>query len=536
MRLRAAAAALLGCLLAAPAAPAPPAEAAAAADPAAAPVALGRQIYQRGVGAGGREIPAAISGGGMEVPASVLPCVGCHGEDGRGRAEGGVSPSDLTWEALTKPYGVRHASGREHPPYDERSLVWAITTGADPGGNALGDAMPRYRLTADEASALVAFLRQLDRSPEPGVSDSAVRLGVVLPPPELRSVGEAVGAALQALVAAYNRDGGVYGRRLELRFAAPSGSPAERRAAVAKLLDDEPFALVAGFIAGADAEIASLAAERKVPLVGPFTLDPQVALPLNRYVFYLISGLEQQARALVDFAATQPDEAPAARVAVVYPGDPVSQRLAAAIADQGRRDDLSGAWGSVAAVPYASGKLDAEAVARAQLAAGTDVAFLLGPEADAGALLQAAATVGWRPRFYLPGALAGGLGTGLPAATAERVFLSAPVIAADRRSWALERFRKLTLPPDAGPGHQPMQLAAVAAAEVLVEGMRRAGRDLTRERLIDTLEHLYDYDTGLLPPITYGPARRVGALGAYILAYDGSRRSFSPTGEWVTPR
>lgn len=507
----------------------------AASGPASAPEELGRRIYEEGVGEDGREIVAALAGG-AEVSASVLPCAGCHGADGRGRPEGGVSPSDLTWEALTKPYGVTHGTGREHPAYDQRSLVRAVTTGVDPAGNSLSAAMPRYRLTHREAAALVEHLRQLGRGAEPGLGDSGVRLGVILPPPELGGLGEALRAALVALAERYNEGGGFYGRRVELRFASAEGPPAARRAAVEELLDDEePFALVAGFIAGADAEIASLAAERRVPLVGPFTLHPQVDLPLNRWVFYLISGLEQQCRALVDFAARHA-EIPPGRVAVVHPDDPASGRVAMAIREQGKRQRAAGAWDAIAAIPFAAGALDARALVRQELEAGTEAAFLLGSEAEVGAVLAAAAEAGWSPTFYVPGALVGGLGAGLPPEATRRVFLSSPVLDSDRRAWALSRFRALDLPEGSPAGYEPMQLAAVAAAEVLFEGLERAGRGLTRDALVDALEGLYDYDTGLLPPVTYGPSRRIGALGAYILAYDESRGSFRPTGEWVTPR
>ncbi|HSL81860.1 MAG TPA: ABC transporter substrate-binding protein [Thermoanaerobaculia bacterium] len=497
---------------------------------------LGRRVYVDGVGAEGREIVAVLAGG-AEVSAAVLPCAGCHGAGGRGRPEGGVSPSNLTWEALTKPYGVTHGSGRAHPPYDERSLVWAVTHGVDPGGNALSDAMPRYRLSRREAEALVAYLRQLGSAAEPGVTGAAVRLGVVLPPPELGGLAEALRAVLEAVAERANEAGGFYGRRVELRFAQPAGTPAGRRAAVAELLDeDRPFALVAGFIAGADGEITALAAERRVPMVGPFTLHPQVGLPLNRWVFYLISGLDQQARALVDFAARRAAGAPPARVVAIHPEEPVAEGVAAAIRAQGRRHGAEGAWGAVAAVPFAPGGLDARSLVDRELAAGTGVAFLLGSEAEVWAVLAAAAEAGWAPAFYVPGALLGGLGNGLPLEAARRVVLSSPVLDSDRRPGALARFRALDL-PDGGPAaYRPMQLAAMASAEVLFEGLERAGRDLTREGLVEALEGLYDYDTGLVPPVTYGPSRRIGALGAHILAFDEGRGAFRPTGEWVTPR
>ena len=219
-----------------------------------------------------------------------------------------MTPSDLTWTALTRPYGVTHPGGRKHPPYDARLLKRAISMGTDPAGNALHVAMPRYRMSLQDMEDLVAYLRQLGTGSDPGVSDTAVRVGVVLPPSEgpLRGMGQAVRAALTARFEAANRDGGIYGRRIEPRFFEAPEPADQRRGWTADFLQrDEVFAAVAPFFAGADAEMASLFAEKQVPAVGPFSLHPREEVPLNRYVFYLLPGIETQEKALAAFAARQ---------------------------------------------------------------------------------------------------------------------------------------------------------------------------------------------------------------------------------------
>ena len=87
----------------------------------------GQQIYLRGTSPSGQEITAVL-GGGTTVPASAMPCANCHGSDGLGRAEGGVIPSNITWEALTKPYGAE-TNGRRHDGFSFgnalRQLPWS---------------------------------------------------------------------------------------------------------------------------------------------------------------------------------------------------------------------------------------------------------------------------------------------------------------------------------------------------------------------------------------------------------------------------
>jgi hypothetical protein len=65
---------------------------------------------------------------------------------------------------------------------------------------------------------------------------------------------------------------------------------------------------------------------------------------------------------------------------------------------------------------------------------------------------------------------------------------------------------------------------------LFVEGLRRAGRDLSRTRLVEGIEKLYGFETGVTPPLTYGPNRRVGALGAHIVVVDFGNRQYVPLG------
>jgi len=60
--------------------------------------AAGKQIYMEGVSPSGQEMEAILGEGSTRVPASLMPCASCHGSDGKGRPEGGVAPSEITWE------------------------------------------------------------------------------------------------------------------------------------------------------------------------------------------------------------------------------------------------------------------------------------------------------------------------------------------------------------------------------------------------------------------------------------------------------
>jgi hypothetical protein len=64
------------------------------------------------------------------------------------------------------------------------------------------------------------------------------------------------------------------------------------------------------------------------------------------------------------------------------------------------------------------------------------------------------------------------------------------------------------------------QLSVVASASVLAEGLRLTGRELSRRKLIASLEKLYKFPTGFVRPLTFGPNRRLGSAGAYVIEFD----------------
>jgi ABC-type branched-subunit amino acid transport system substrate-binding protein len=494
----------------------------------------GKQIYLRGTSASGREIMAYLGEASLEVPGSAMTCAGCHGAEGQGKPEGGVTPSDLTWSALTKPYGVVHANGRKHPPYTERALELAVTRGLDPAGNRLLNVMPRYQMAREDLNDLIAYLKRLGTDRDPGVSDSEIRIGMLVPA-QKGALAE-MGAAIKSVVAAYfeevNRQGGIYNRKIELKFAETGDTAAASAANVQRLITDEQiFALSGAMIAGADKEIATLAQNSEVPLVGPFTLYPPVTASVNRQVFYLLPGIDDQARALVVFAARKfaDDKSTTPRAGIVYQESELNAGVAAAIEEQIKK----AGWSAPVSVKYARGRFDAGTVAREFSAKGVNAVFLVGGGEDARAFMAAAEKSNWTPALYLPGALTGRDILDAPPAFKGRIFLSFPSVPSDVKPAGLENLRALAAKYKLPQTHVAAQISAYVSAQLLVEGLKRAGRDLSREKLITALEGLYEFETGLTPPLTYGPNRRVGAAGAYIVNVDTEKKQFVPASGWV---
>src|SRR6476620_3358040 len=80
------------------------------------PIGAGQLIYSKGESPSGSPLSAVL--GDTVVPATLMPCGSCHGSDGKGRAEGGIVPSDITWGALVRTHETDKALERRRKAYD----------------------------------------------------------------------------------------------------------------------------------------------------------------------------------------------------------------------------------------------------------------------------------------------------------------------------------------------------------------------------------------------------------------------------------
>jgi ABC-type branched-subunit amino acid transport system substrate-binding protein len=489
----------------------------------------GRGIYLRGESPSGKEIGALV--GELDVPASTVTCAGCHGVHAEGKTEGGVTAGDLTWANLTKPYGHTHPTGRKHGPFDEASFTRAVAEGSDPSGNAMLAAMPHFKMSPEDMADLLAYLKAIEHDRDPGLTAAAIRVGTLLPSKgALAETGAAMRDVLAAFFEELNAKGGIYNRKVELRVAETEGDAAATASAARRLVTDgQAFALVGGLSAGADAELVALTRELEVPFVGPSSLLPAAgaSAEANRYTFYLLPGAREQARALVNFAS-QKRPVKGSQVAVVYANGEIAEAAAEAAEEQCKRTGC----GELKKVSYERGKFDAPAVARSLKGAGA--VFFFGVPGDETAFLKEAGAASWSPDLYLLGVLTGrDIAASVPADFGGKVFLSFPSIPADVTAAGEGELRALAAKYKFPVRHPAAQISALAAAKVLAEGLRRGGSDLSREKLVTALEGLYEYETGLTPRLTFGPNRRVGAAGAYVVTVDAARKDFVPADGWV---
>jgi ABC-type branched-subunit amino acid transport system substrate-binding protein len=491
----------------------------------------GKQLYVTGTSSSGKAVSAIIGQQSIELPGSMVPCTNCHGEDGQGRPEGGILPSSITWHFLIKSYGHQHPDSRKHPAFTEQSFAAAITSGIDPAGNLLDVAMPRYQLSSGDVADLVAYLNRLSTDYDPGLTEMTIRVGSLLPVKgRLSDMGRAMKSMLTAYFAEINAAGGIYNRTITLDVAEYNSDSDATRKSIVRLLEAEPvFAMVATVAGGMEKEFLALTESNNLPQVGSYTLFPENSFSRSRSTFYLFSGLRQQSRALVDYAADVLGlENP--RIALIGPSGDIFQAAADGVEMQRQKHG----WDKADLFSYLRGRFDAQQFAAEVHKQPPDAIFYFGGNQTLPVLLALVDKLTPQPYVFLSGSLAGQDVFSAPIGLHGRIFLSYPTLPRDQTNRA--DFVLLLKKHGLSTRHLAAQIIAYSSARLLVEGLQQAGRELSRKKLIQALESQYQFDNGLTPLLTYGPNRHIGSTGAYVVAIDLEKNRCVAESRWIEPR
>jgi ABC-type branched-subunit amino acid transport system substrate-binding protein len=485
--------------------------------------ARGRSIYATCKSPGGGAVEATVAGG-LVLPAAAYPCATCHGPDGRGGVEGGVTATNVRWSFLTAPHGVATPLGGLRPPYTRETFVRAVRDGIDSGGNPLDSLMPRYAFSDADLADLIDYLETLEVEKAPGVTAETLRIASVVP---VSGPHGEEGRALTDLLARYfaqvNDAGGINGRRIEY-VAKDAGTSVESALAATRSLLDDPqgiFCLLANAGPGAAPEVLNLLAERGVPTIGPLGFD---ATTSDRgSVFYLLPSLRDQGRGAGVYVARR--AAPGSSVAVVSGRGPDARVMARAFAEILREAGLTVIEESPAVSVTA--ELLTERLRRSE----PTLAGLFMPLAEAQPLIDAAAARDWRPTFLASTVLLGG---SLRAA-GPLVLVSPPIVPQPSHP-RVAAYLALSGAGDDGAATGPrlppnaLALTAFGAADLLRTSLEAVGRDLRRDKLLAHLSGIRSFDTGVLPPLTFGPNRRLGVRGALL---SSSEAGVAAPPEWI---
>jgi ABC-type branched-subunit amino acid transport system substrate-binding protein len=494
----------------------------------------GKYIYETGRSRGNRVINANLQNGDPPIPGHILPCINCHGADGRGAEDYvGVAPLNVNWYALAST-GQHVHTLRSHGPFDELSLARAIILGKDPAGNDMDTAMPRYDMAEQDARDLIAYLKVMDSQSDPAISGSTIRIGTIIPTDgQHAGLGNAIREVIEAVFDEVNARGGVNERQLELAVGGWSGNGDPEIWAARDLVSNDPVAaLVSPYVPNYDAELEALATEKRVPVVGPYTVlqpdgDDEQG---NQFTFYLLAGLELQVKALVK-AATSLVAPAESNLTIIYPRVRFFDRLAEAAT---READASG-FASVSEQVFELNRFSSQSAVLQLREDRADAVVFLGSADELVQFAQAADKAGHAPMLLSPALLAERRIFDVPERFDRRALLAYASLPMDYSPEGTAEFEMLHEKYGFGYAFSMAQVNAYVAARTLVEGLERAGRNVSRAGIVTALESLDGFHPGLAPALSYDESRRIGSIGVHIVPVDLVGGRFTEPVRWLVP-
>ncbi len=330
----------------------------------------------------------------------------------------------------------------------------------------------------------------------PGLSETEVLIGscsALEGPSHFLGVETVTGA--KAYFNLINDKGGVNGRKLKLISADDSYDPAKTQTCFDHLMSEKVFAL--GFFVGTPTAVkyVPMAESAKIPLVGLFTGAQTLYVPLRHWVVNVRASYFDETREQVDGLWKTLGYK---KIGVIYPedafGTAVLEGVKAALKERGAEPAAIGSYQRQTA--QVGGAIDTVR------GANPDAVVVVGPANTVAPILKQAHAKGWKPLFLTVSFVGTDELISEAGQDAEGVVITQvvpPYYMTEQKSVALYR-RALG---KYFPAEQPnfVSLEGFVDAMVLVEGLKRAGKDLTREGLIHAIESIHDHDLGLGPQL-----------------------------------
>lgn len=340
----------------------------------------------------------------------------------------------------------------------------------------------------------------------PGVTDNSILIGscsALDGPAHFLGQQTVMGATIY--LHAINDEGGVFGRKIQLLAFDDGYDPEKSPGCFKRMTKEGVFAL--GFFVGTPtaAVYVPLAQEEKIPVVGLFTGAQLLYEPFKHYIVNVRASYYDETREQVDRLW----EADIHKIGVLYQDDAFGKTVLEGVKLALKKHNAA----PTALGTFARNSMDVDSGLGALMAARPEAVIVVGPYAPVASIVKKAHASGWHPQFltvsfvgteeFIKEAGPDAEGTIITQVVPPYDRIDYPTVALYRRD--LEKYNPST-PPNF------VSFEGFVDAMVVVEGLKRAGKDVTRESFISGIESIHDMNMGLGSKLVlnYGPGHHKG--------------------------
>ncbi|HEX4944537.1 MAG TPA: ABC transporter substrate-binding protein [Usitatibacteraceae bacterium] len=322
-----------------------------------------------------------------------------------------------------------------------------------------------------------------------GHTDTQIVLGQSV---ALTGPAEELGKDMQLGASLYfsqvNAKGGVNGRRIVLKTLDDGYEPPRAADNTKKLINEEKVFALFGYVGTPTAQASlPIFTAAKVPFVGAFTGAELLRSPFNRYVFNVRASYFDETEAIIQHLTAMSVN----RIAVFYQNDAYGQAGLAGVERALKKRSLE----LVTKGTVERNTVDvAKSVADIRKA-NPQAVVMISAYKSCAAFIKEMKKAGANPTFWNVSFV----GSKALAKELDREGRGVQISQVVPFPWdtsvpVVKEYRALLAETKVEPGYGTLE--GFIAAKVMVEGLRRAGKNLTRDSFIKAMESLDPYDTG----------------------------------------
>jgi len=368
-----------------------------------------------------------------------------------------------------------------------------------------------------------------NRTSAPGITDDNILIGNIQ---DLSGPMKELGALLPSGSNLYfryiNEQGGIHGRKIEMKVEDHGYNPQKAMASAKKLIEkDQVFCLYNVIGTSPSEAIRPVLAESGVPLIAPATQSgtmSDMSREAANLIFHTDTGYDKQIIILVDHIISKD---PKAIIGLIYQDDDYGENVlkGAALAEMNSKRTIQ-------KVAYQRGATDFTGQVGNLMKGEANHVIIAGIVKEPIIVMKTASAMGYSPQFYgtsptmdsRVSLAAGPAGEGFIAANFAFLWDS------DSPSAVLYRdlCKRYAIPEKyIGMYH----FYGFGTAQILVEGLKRAGPYPTREGLVKAFETFNKWESGGYPPITYSQSDHSGSESVVLIQTNNGKQNI--ISDWI---
>lgn len=361
-----------------------------------------------------------------------------------------------------------------------------------------------------------------------GVTDTEIIVGQTGPQTGPAALWGAVGRGTGLYFKGINDEGGIHGRKIKYILRDDGYQPAKTKAIATEFVEQHGiFATVGCIGVGPGMAVKDYYTENKVVMVsfGVSGVTNWIQ-PFNRYIFPIYPLYVDEAKALTQYFY---ENLKLTKVAVFYQNDDYGKQGLKGVERYEKEKGLK----VVASVSAEITDRDLSSHALKLKNSGAEAVVMWTMPTHAALLLAECAKIGYKPQWGTSSTLSDspimmqitkGLWAGM--------INSAPIEPPDSNHPLMVKYRAWHKKYEPNERWGVFYYSGCLYAEPLVEGLRRAGRNLTPETLIKAMETMKDWKGGIGSPITFTSTDHQGTKDIYFVQVqpDGSWKKLT---DWI---